>query len=473
MVCCRLLMNHLPKSTRRTFLQATSLLWTTSLAACGSETNAQKQPSDALGGQDAGKLDAHDAHDAHVVDPSAPLPAWVPTPGAIAVLSLQSSTLENTFVSQVAPYYTPFYSCKIVNDYSGSVVNPYYGDYGAILFEGGGHAGTNDNSVIILELGAKTCKFRRVTNPTNFSGVHPSNDTVNVLPQTDFAWSEYTTDRQPTSRHSYGAQEVIGPDDGGAKYGTFYRVSVSALAHHGLGGGESAHMLEFANNTDMLSWKRASTMPGRAGNGSQFVKYGGAPNWTVHVPKQKRIYVEGRAQSSTQPPRWFDLETRKYVDGTGLGRPNDGPVDGGTLFFVPERNLLVHMDPFEGFLRVRTMDVTVSQPSWSQTVALLSQKVKVVDEWSCACWCQDNQRIIVGHIDGDPNCVMEIQIPANATDSWKVERAEFAAGQSIPWMPYATFRKWSYNKKVKAIVYMAKASDTGDDRVYVYRPRNT
>ena len=80
------------------------------------------------------------------------LPSWVPAPGRIAVLTQSGGTLTNSFISTVASYYEPYYSAKIVNDYSSSIFNPYFGKYGAILFFGGGHFATNDNSVIALEL---------------------------------------------------------------------------------------------------------------------------------------------------------------------------------------------------------------------------------------------------------------------------------------------------------------------------------
>ncbi len=51
------------------------------------------------------------------------------------MLSQTSGHLENKFNSCAAPYFnSPFYFAKIVNDYSGSFLNPHFGERGAIIF---------------------------------------------------------------------------------------------------------------------------------------------------------------------------------------------------------------------------------------------------------------------------------------------------------------------------------------------------
>ena len=99
-----------------------------------------------------------------LLDPG--LPSWLPAPGRVSLLTQSNGKLTNTFVSTIAPYYEPYYSVKIVNDYSTSYMNPYFGDYGSIIFYGAGHSATNDNSVMALVLGKDTATFHRMTNPS-------------------------------------------------------------------------------------------------------------------------------------------------------------------------------------------------------------------------------------------------------------------------------------------------------------------
>ena len=391
--------------------------------------------------------------------------------------------LGNTFRSTVAPYYNDYISAYTVNAYSGSVVNPYFGSYGAIVFEGGGHADSGDNSVHILDLKATGVAFRRVTNPTPLfgSGIDAETRYANsrggdVRPLTDYIWCEYTVDGQPTSRHSYGAQDVIGPEHGGAVYGTLMRVLTGAGAVHGFANGEVPHMVRFTSTTDVLRWERAGTRPGISGPPGTPGLSGrtGGPNWTAHVPNQSRIYIECDGQSGFVPPRWFDLITRQYVMGTGISRSNDpDSANGGILFYVEWRRILVFIDVKGGNLRIRYMNVAVDQPSWINTPRQMSQPVPAASSWSAACWCPDNGRIVVGNVLSDNAAVYEIEIPSDVDQVWTATRVPLPAGQTIRWAPATTYKKWSYNPYVRSIVYLPLAAQTGGDEVFVYRPRGT
>ena len=391
--------------------------------------------------------------------------------------------LTNTFRSTVAPYYSGTVSVYTVNAYSGSVVNPYLGPYGAVVFEGGGHADSNDNSVFILDLKADRASFRRVTNPTPLFGSGTDAQTRyansrggDVMPFTDFIWAEYTVDGQPVARHSYGAQDVIGPEHGGAAYGTFLRVVVSAGAFHGKAGGEVAHMVSFTSTTSGLKWERAAPRPGVSGvpGTPSLNPRAGPPNWTAHAPHQARIYIECNGQGSFLPPRWFDLRKRQYVTGVGLGRTNNPDLpNGGIMFHVDWRRILVHADAKGGNLRLRYMNVDVDQPSWIDTPRELSRPIPIAGTWSAACWCPDNGRIIVGNVLDDDAAIYEIEIPSDVDQVWSVTRVPLPAGQRIRWAPNTTYKKWSYNPYVRSIVYLPYAAQAGDDEVYVYRPRGT
>ena len=90
-----------------------------------------------------------------------------------------------------------------------------------------------------------------------------------------------------------------------------------------------------------------------------------------------------------------------------------------------------------------------------------------------ACWCPDNGRIIVGNALGDNAAVYEIEIPSDVDQVWGVTRVPLPAGQRIPPAPSTTYKKWSYNPYVRSIVYFPYASRSGDDEIFVYRPRGT
>ena len=415
------------------------------------------------------------------------LPSWIPAAGQVSVLSQSSGKLTNSFVSRCAPYFDPFYSAKICNDYSGSFLNPHFGSHGAILFFGGGHAGTNDNSLMALVLGPDACSFRRMIDPTPIFGSDASAATRNANStkiSTAFAtllYAEYTVDGKPVAPHSYGSGDVIGPNEGGAAYGTFIRVVTDAGGVGGSIGGEVAHKVDLGSlsgdaeggSATPYRWQRIGNNPGALGAAAASRISG--PQWSAFVPAQNRIDYETRSATAQIPPRWFDRATSSYVYGTGKPRANDsdGP-DNGTMFHVPSRNLLIFMDRQSGTVRIAYMDVSAAQPNWVGGSAALSQPLAVSTGWACACWCADNDRIIVGGVSDDSAAVYEIEIPAVLLSTWAVSRAPFGQGQTIQFADSCTYKKWSYNPKVRAIVYMPLADANGaNDTVFVYRPRNT
>lgn len=402
------------------------------------------------------------------------------------MLTQSSGQLTNAFRDIVAPYYEPFYSVKIVNDYSTSVKNPYWGDFGATVFFGGGHAGTNDNMVAIAEYGASGITFKRVVDPTPWFGTgtdattRGDNSTGNIAGLLN-AYMEAKSDGKPGAPHSYGSGDIIGPEHGGASNGTFARVITGAVGNVGITGALASHELRFASTTESSSrrtWVRTTdeVLP--------VTVSWSAPNLTAFVGPQQRIYIQ--TNDGFQYVRWYDRVLKTWVTGTGRrfnfddsygGGSEGNSFDSGIMFYVPARGLLVCMYPVNDKLVVQWMDVTVAQPTLGGT-ATLSVPLTLTWPWSAACWCPDNNRIIVAGVAGDNAAVYELAIPSNPCNTWTVTRAPFGAGQTfVPGDPAArigvTYKKWHYDEKVRAIVYMPFAAITGDDKVWVYRPRGT
>ena len=414
------------------------------------------------------------------------LPTWVPAPGEVAVLRTSTGELSNTFVSQTSPLHEPFYSATIINDYGGGVLNPHWGQRGMVIFWGGGHAATNDNSAIGLELNETGGTFKRLTTPTDISetGTGPVAKLLNSR-MTDASTPSIDTkigseehaeywDGQPVSPHTYGTLCVLGPADGGAAKGTLIKVVHGAGAVCGFFSAEAAHKIDFPTDTGAAgsyTWQRITNNRGRyvshTVNDATFV----APVWEVLVPSQRRVYHEANYLGA---PRWFDLDTEAYVIGTGAARaPCDSDVNGHVMLPIPERNLVVYLDRAGGIMRAQYLDTTQSNPSWTVAGALATP-LTITADWCTACWCPDNQRIIVGDISGDAAACYEIEIPATLGNPWPVARAPFPSGQSIAWGPGRSYGKWSWNPRIKAIPYFPTADPDGlSDTVFVYRPRNT
>ncbi len=415
-----------------------------------------------------------------------PLPSWVPSPGNVALLTQSNGGLLNRFIDQCAPYFEPFYFVNTVNDYSGAFKNPYWGEWGATVFWGGGHAGTNDNTVTVAEYGSDGIRFRRVSDPTPWFGVGTDaatrfdNSRGNANSSLDFAYMESTIDGQPGSPHSYCCGDIIGPEHGGAPFGTLLQVGGAAVNAANDAGAWAAHQLRFDTTTLQTAggtnrkWTRVTSNTPGAGWGTT-----AAPWYTAFVASQQRVYIASQGGGLPGAVRWFDRATNMYVRGTGTGFELDvgDGFDSGVLFSVPSRNLVVCMFPLAGALRLQWMDVSVAQPTLGGSAAL-DQPLTLDLPWSAGCWCPDNERILVAGVAGDDSALYEIAIPSDLGSAWPVTRAPLGAGQTFaPADPAVgiglTYKKFHYDAKVRSIVYMPLAARTGDDQIWVYRPRGT
>lgn len=410
------------------------------------------------------------------------LPKWVPAPGEVATLTTANGGITNTLKSTAPAYYAAYYSCKVVTDYSGGVLNKDYGPYGATIFFGGGHFSTNENSVYVLENTQKACTWSRKTNPTPIFGSGTDDETKGknsltaspvIGDQVNVTYSEYKIDGQPVSPHSYATPVIIPASSGGAAYGTLMTVVSTAGTFDGYHGSESAHKVDFKSLTDVTTWSRVTDNHGAMSSfANQSSVILGPPAWSLFVPTQNRVYYDCHAASRPFGPKWFDLKTNTYVQGTGKARSNNSDeTDCGAMIDVLSRGMLLFLDPYQGKLRIEYMDVTANQPSWVCNSVKLSVDLKLSPGWNAACWCEDNQRIIVGGVAGDTTAVYEIEIPKDLNSVWTVTRAPFGEGQTITWPINWGYKTWSYNPLTKTIPVVSIDFEGVSDTVKQYRPR--
>lgn len=430
------------------------------------------------------------------MDPGLPLdalPTWLPAPGGATTLTVANGRLANNFRDAATPWFGPFYHIKTCNDFSTSVVNPHFGVNGMVVFFGGGHSGTNDNTVTGLQIG-DVCTFKNLVPGTPYEGTgtdsvtRDENGAGNQNDQLNFDTAVNTVDNKPGSPHSYGALDVIGPANGGASEGSLSLVIIPAVNRTNDGGSASSWKVDFPDTTSTLyAWQRRGTdfvalMNPITGGNSGGASWA-APIWTQFVPAQNRTYIECNGNHS---PRWFDHGTNQYVlSNTATARPrNPDNPNSGTMFLVPERNLLIFAERSSGVVRLLWKDVSVGQEAggWNASAATLSASIPVPSTWSAACWCADNGRILVGmqtaanpaeNAQFTTTAVIEIEIPATLSNTWQVTEAPLSSG-SIQWFNTPNiWKKWSYNPSAKGITWLQFATEASGDLVQHYRPRGT
>ena len=424
-----------------------------------------------------------------VSDVALPLPAWVPPPGDLAVLTNANGGFQNHFrdIVDTAKGYGAFWSRKIFNDFAGTVVAPNYGPRGAIIAFGGGHSATNDNMTAALMVEPAGLRFKRVVDPTNWFPANPAanNITSEISALIDPNWKDSLAEPgKPTGPHSYKLQGVLGPEFGGGPQGTFINGFAAAVAFAGYNS-KCAHALPLlspeapSGGPGSPQWQRfsatADPVPGPSW---------GAPLLSAIVGPQMRMYLVPNGGGIPGAVRWLDLVTGQYVTGSGVGFGYDSgegrPGDvAGTLVYIPERALLVCIYRLGGVLRFEPMDVSVAQPTVG-AAATLSQSLPVAQEWSCAEWvptCRGTGRIVLAGITGNADAFYEVEVPAVLTNMWNVERAPLPAGKTFVPVDVASnasnsFGKFGWHRSINAIVYVGfVAGESGDETGYVYTPR--
>ena len=412
------------------------------------------------------------------------LPSWVPTSAGVAAYTT-GGVLTNSFASQTDSYYAQFYAPGIVNAYSGGVLNPHYGTYGAIVYDGAGHAASNNNALVQLELGSSTMSWRKVIAGSPIFGTSPATDNdkqlVNITANMSADWGEYVIDGKPAARHSYGASDIVGPSYGGATYGTFYRLAASALTNNGYGPpptGTGAqinrmqtdlipHKVEFGNLGATYSWARAGSL-GALYSGSHSMY------WSQFVPNLNTIFIKLAGQPALVR---YSLSSQTYAIGSNALLDDWDYIDGHVLIHVPDRDLLIFADAKGGFARLRWASVAngVTDPSWNNTGVILP--ISVSAQWNHCCWCADSQRLLIGS-STNTSAVHEVAIPVTLTSTpadWVTTTHTLAT--PILFADNAAayhYKAWSYNAATKSIVYSGRIPNgQTSDTVYVYRPRNT
>lgn len=391
--------------------------------------------------------------------------------------------LTNTFASTMPSWFSGFYGRKIVTDDSGGCLNVHYGPYGALHFEGGGHATTNNNCVVLAELLLNGVTFRCVQTGSNYWPTQFENDQKSDRTGYANVWAEYPTTPSPAvgpgglpaARHSYGDSTIIGPANGGAIYGTHYRLLANSLGQQGWGLAGDGTVGHVPHKMDFTAVGGAPAQYVRAGSLGSWVSSTGPPVWSALAGSRNAIYSVMH-NPTFLAQEYFDLATGTFQQSSFnqpvVGYDNVPPFNnpqGGVMFDIPERNLLVWMGTFGGVVKIQILDVSVGATSpWSAQFTP-SPSVPAVPGWVTGCWCSDLGKILIG-MPGTNGGMTEITVPATLTNPWVSEYVPFASG-SVPWPIGATYKQFAYNPKIGGIAFLPIAVSSGTDTLYVIRPR--
>lgn len=422
---------------RRQFLQSALGVSAFALNACGVGSANAAVPNPVLGQVPSTSL-------------------WWPSKGG----DCRAVLTANTFLSQNGGLAGWEYAFgKIVDDFSGGVFNPYWGARGAMVFHGGGHAATFDNSVVILDFNDLT--FKRLSDPTPSSDganwVAINRTTVKTDPAFNLTYCEYG-DGQPGSAHTYDTLAILPPTDGGARCGSLIRVSSHAVHVNISGNTGWSHQFDFPSTAMRKGkWVRWSV------NGASRYMAPGA--CTAYDPLRKRFWWMAGLSSAPPMIRYLDVSTRAQVDISYAFKVPIAPAanpDSMTLRYDPVRDILVLTCTVAGklviaFLRCASPEQGWVVPPLSMDIpgsAGASHPFDFVSE-------ADKFVLLTG---ADSAAIFDLFPPLNPAQTWNVVRRP-VTGLPIQ-SAYVTGKRWSYAPSVKAFVWMAKSASG----VVAYRP---
>lgn len=201
------------------------------------------------------------------------LPSWVPAPGNIAVISL--NTLQSVdpcpgfATGSPCPHSGQEGIAGVLDDWTGAAYARAYSALGAVLFHGGGHNGYYGNEVYAFDLSTRLFALCGSNYPTQSFDYDA--DEGEIQPGI------------PASSHTYDHIGYLPPELAGNTHGKFLRL-VSASNHESAGGGSGrSHAFDLTSNT----WSRYSA--NKCG-----VQQGAAECWSAYDTSRQCFWIQGQ-----------------------------------------------------------------------------------------------------------------------------------------------------------------------------------
>ena len=378
------------------------------------------------------------------------LPGWVPAKGAV-----QAVATSNTFLSQNGKVEGWEYAFgKIIDDYSGGVYNPHWGALGAMVFHGGGHSATFDNSVVILDY--NDLAFKRLSNPTQ-SAKGANWSFLNVDPAFNPIYAEYG-DGQPGSGHTYDTLAILPPGSGGGAMGSLIRVGSNAV-HPGVARGTThAHRFDFESAARSGgTWTRWSV------NALKGLPSGAC---SAYDPMRQRFWSIGGLSSQPSFIRYLDGTSREnreiaFAKGAALAPPAN--PDSMTMRYDPAHDLLILSCTVGNALRLAFLRCESPEKGWREPA--LSNPIPSMAQWTHPFDFVPEANKFVMLSPADNGAVFDFVVPADPTQIWQVTRQGLRSGGALKGA-YVAAKRWSYSPATGCFVWVASSTSP----VVAYRP---
>lgn len=377
--------------------------------------------------------------------------------------SLQLLSTRNSFLSQNGGLPGWDYAFgKLVDDYSGGVFNPYWGRFGAMVFHGGGHSATFDNSVVLLDL--NDLRFKRVSQPTpSLDGKYWADARKTAGggdPAFDVAHCEYG-DGQPGAAHTYDTLAILPPDKGGAACGSLVRMASFAVHVNYSCNTGWAHRFDFTSTSQRDGrWSRASV--------NSFDHYLAPGACSAYDSRRNRIWWLASLSWAPGHIRYLDMASGQHMQialGQGAAIAPPAASDTPTMRYDPVRDLLLITATVGGNAALAYMRCAQPQAGWMTPT--LSQPIPTLPDASLGFDRVPESNSLVVLSSADRHAVYALRLPEQLADPWPVSRQPFKQPKPLE-MPTARVvgKRWSYSEAAGCFVWMASSTSP----VVAYRP---
>ena len=240
------------------------------------------------------------------------IPAWAPAPGQYASISLANASTIDPCPARNCSYSgnNGFESLWIA--WNGGAYAPSLGEYGSMLFFGGGHFAYDGNCVAAYDVAARNWKL--LSQPSNYNTRRSGDsDSVNVLVDQDGSFPDGT----PYPNHTNMGCDYLPPAGGGGMLGSYV-----FMGHDNTGVNIRRNNL-WRFDLQSRTWTRW-TMPVRLGDLCSL----------VYDSKRRGLwwYAPYLAESYYSGPLWFIDVVNRTITRVGI---NSAPGKLGPNIYMP------------------------------------------------------------------------------------------------------------------------------------------
>lgn len=368
------------------------------------------------------------------------IPAWVPTTLNEGALVTMTNTLDNVDLAGV----WAGDSAAQFASYSGGVYNPWYGDCGAHVIHGGGHAANNDNSVFLADYNDLT--FKRVGGPTVLGTDAAYDAAITAGSGSVDNPCEYTAG-VPGSAHTYDCLLVLPPSIGGDSLGSLIRPVSGAVGRVASRESGWSHVFHFTTN----AWERWST-----NNAWSWVAGGSC----AHDTLRDKIWPINN-QNMTFTPQ-LDLGTKSWSN-NGAGFPGLGSNSYPDMVYTAyhaHRDIVVICTCGQSDTHQRFYWFDAASAGTARTSVTFTQGNLPRAQYGRGVLLdipELNQMIYWTHDDSSGDSFYKITVPASPANEWSWEQVSITGDlpESLPLTPAgSTYKRMDYAPQLKSLIWV-------------------